>query len=433
MPNKKLYADAGGRFFSLTRLVGLLGLVLVAALQYGCAYTRPYVDPYAPLPAANDDKRKALPAIPAAVRTALPNTSDAVEAVQLWAQEVHGKRTDITQWHRGLDLATFGLTVGAISAPIFRAHRDTITALTLGAGTTYAGNTLFLPLDLARLYGSAVTALACVANKGRGMVLAVSSEPSMTDFDKNYNTEVSAIVNRCSAQEPALAQRVRNSYTNARFSLERILVSDFAASQKVRQSAENVLHTLNEEIDKRSPSPEAIVSAARSVGGLVGLAMPKKTEEKPLVAAPTVPEAGVAPPPPCTPFDLDLLRTQASVYEKMQKTLDAALDQIESLDTACTFAPSALPELALNDDPVVLTQGEVYTIRVTGGRKPYRAFWQGKQPTGNIDPIPEAFTEQLQLTGSAQMQSDGPYVLVIQDGSAVAKSKSINVTTKRAS
>ena len=74
MPNKKLYADAGGRIFSLTRLVGLLGLVLVAALQYGCAYTRPYVDPYAPLPAANDGKRKALPTIPAAVRTALPNT-----------------------------------------------------------------------------------------------------------------------------------------------------------------------------------------------------------------------------------------------------------------------------------------------------------------------------------------------------------------------
>lgn len=406
-------------------------LVLLAVVQYGCAYTRPYVDPFAALPKPEGTQDQGLPSIPDPVRKEMPTTSAAVDAAYLWARDVQKKRADITELHRSLDLATFGLTVGAVAAPIYKAHRDTITALILGAGTSYAGNTLFAPVDLAPLYGGAAKALGCVSAKGRSVLQALPPDPSPVSFDRKFNTDVRPTADKCRGTDETLVNRVQAGYDSARFSLERVLANDVAGGYKVRQAAENVLHALNEEIDKRSPSPEAIVSAARSVGGLVGLALPKQPEAQAVAAKPKPEASGVMQ---CSEADLNTLRLHAGAYERLQKALDAALDQVDSLETACTFAPSGLPDLALNDDPVVLTQGETYTIRVTGGRKPYRASWQGKPPTGNIDTIPETFMDQLQLKGSDGLKSVAePFTLLIQDSSAVTRSKTIKVTTKRAS
>lgn len=71
--------------------------------------------------------------------------------------------------------------MGAVVAPIYKAHRDLTTAFTIGAGSTYTATTLFAPSPTAVLYHAAASSFQCVAERGRVVIAADATRLKLTE------------------------------------------------------------------------------------------------------------------------------------------------------------------------------------------------------------------------------------------------------------
>jgi hypothetical protein len=232
------------------RILVKLLLVAAAALLSGCAY-QPYINEYQSSSVASK-----------AVEDALPRLSSSIKSIDQWAKDTQQRRNEFRTRHTALDIATFGLAAAAVIAPVFKAHHDLTTSLAIGAGGSYAINTLFLPNDLIVLYSSALVALSCIENRAIAVQAAVSPEGSSSAMTQQFRDSFGGTSEACK-QTPEYAQLVL-SFNAASDAMRRVTDNDFSAGTKVYQAGQNVVIALNKELDKRSPSPDAVLAAAKS-------------------------------------------------------------------------------------------------------------------------------------------------------------------------
>ena len=381
--------------------------IVSALFLTGCAYMNPYVDAY-PTTAPPRD----MPG--------LPDTSNALTTIDKWGQSIEGKHKEMSQWHRGLNIATFGLATGAVIAPIYNAYKDLTSALALGAGASYMGNTLFFPPDQISLYGAALTSLGCVQQRGEALGAAMP-EGSAAKFEQDFWTLVGDRASRC-ASDPDYV-KLKETFDAALVGVRRVEGSDASAAGKLRHAGQNVVIALNEEIDKRAPSPQAVLAAAKSLvpfsAGLAGVP----------IGARAVPQDKTRDltPPPCIPDDKAFLASQVPYYSQRQKGAESAIDGINNLDTACVFNAPAVADLSVDQEKITIIQDASVNINVRGGRPPYDASFAVEPTPGVVlsQPLPDRF----RVSGVTGIK-DGEYKLIIRDSSASGRTKMVPVTAK---
>lgn len=387
------------------RNLRIAGMLAVATAASGCAYLQPYVDVY-PTGAV------------APIAPALPQTTDAVRAIDAWGAVVEKKHHDVSLANRSLNVATFGLAAGAVVAPVYKAYTDLISALALGAGVSFTANTLFFPPDQITLYGAASLSLACIRQRGGTFSASLSPEGSATKLGAEYDSLMQRLPKAC-INTPE-HQKLEAAFIGADSAMQRVEGSDGAAAFKLRQAGQNVVIALNAEIDKRAPSPQAVFAAAKSLASFVP-APPTKADTPPK-------PVGVAAALGTCPADAKaLMNRQAAYYEQRQRAVDQGLEAINGLDTACVFDAAPLPELAVDQSEITIVEGAKVNITVKGGRPPYRAGFD-KQVTGVLlsQPLPDRFM----VEGATGIKDDSAK-LTVYDSSATGASKVIAVKAKK--
>jgi hypothetical protein len=367
----------------------------------GCAYLNPYVEAYPK-------------GVPSVTVSTLPRTGEAINLVDGWAQAVEQKRRDTSLAQRSLNIATFGLAAGAAIAPIYNAYKDASSALALGAGTAYTGNALFFSSDQISLYGAAAVSLVCIQQRGGALVSALSPEGSAAELRSRFILMLQGRPPACLATPEYTKLKV--AFDSAYVSMQRVEGSDESAAIKLRQAGQNVVIALNQEIDKRAPTPEAIFAAARSLASFAPV-----TTAAPKLETPR--ELGV-----CPDEEKAFLVSQTGFYEQKQKVADRALDGVNGLDTACVFNAPAIPDLTVDQDKIVLVAEAKVNISVRGGRPPYHGTWDIDPASAGVilsQPTPDVFMVQ----GISGIK-EGSYKLTIRDSSASGTSKVVTVTAK---
>lgn len=378
-------------------------------LGAGCSYVQPYVKVH----------QEGIPPAPEVV-AAMPQVVQATKSLDSWAVAIEKKHTDTGELHRTLDLVTFGLTLGAAAAPIYKAYSDLITGLAIGAGATYLGNTLFVPMDQVQLYGAALRSLDCVRVRGSALLVSIAPEASVDRLADRFTNFRKQMPGTCSF---ALLDR---AYFGTEDSMRRVLAVDFSAGQKLTAAGRNVVLALNDELDRRAPSPAAIVAAARSA---VSLAVPAAApvEEKEKAASLLPPGHRVADP--CTPAHIDQISQQTAYYTSRKAVLDAALDSLGDLDSACVFNATPVSELTLSQDSVVLAAGAMVNIVVSGGRPPYLATW--RSDPGDVVVLVRSSPNIISMRAAKAIAADANFTLVVSDSALSERSKSVAVATKK--
>jgi hypothetical protein len=394
---------------SLRLAVNGVAALAVSLLAAGCAYVQPYVKLY----------QDAVPAAPEVV-AAMPQVTQSLRSLDTWAVAVENLHGKTGEQHRMLDLVTFGLTLGAAAAPIYKAHVDLITGLAIGAGATYLGNTLFVPMEQVQLYGAALRSLDCVHGRGNALRLSVAPEADVQTLASAYAKFRDSIPGTCSFAA------LDTAFIGAEDSLRRVLAVDFSAGQKLTAAGRNVVLTLNEELDRRAPSPAAIVAAAKSA---VSLAVPAAapTEDKAKAAAMMVGKQRAVEP--CTPAHVVQLAQRTAYYVSRKAALDGALDSLGELDTACVFNVSPVSVLALSQESVVLAAGSVVNIVVSGGRPPYFANWSSEP--GDVVSLARSAPNIVSVRAAKTIAADASFTLIVSDSSLSERSKTVAVATKK--
>lgn len=384
-----------------------------AILVSGCATVEPYLDPYA----------TKHPDPPVSVKRDLPQVTAAVDVLDTWGKSAHAKRAEVTKTRRGLDGLTFALGAGAVAAPLYKAHHDVMTTMLLGAGTAYSANALFNPSDLSQLYGSASAAFSCIADKGRAIQGAYAAAPTLDALDAQ-EVEVGGSFRACRTSNAAAVHRFQNALSELRGAISRVKQSDYAASNKLTRAGQNVVAALNTEVDKRTPSSEAVLLAARSVGSVGTIGAP----------AATAPEraAGLGGMRQCTDAEVQKLDSLSHAYEKQTKALDAALNSIADLDSACTLNVAAVADFGVSQEAVVLAPGASINLVISGGRAPYTYSWES-DPAANAVSASHFMPSVIAVRAGSAAKGGGPYKLVIRDSSAVGNTKTVSVTVSAAS
>lgn len=375
----------------------------------GCTYTRPYVK-------VNQESTTPSPE----VANAMPHVSRAMTALDNWAVATEKKHSDTGELHRTLDLVTFGLTLGAAAAPVYKAYSDLITGLAIGAGATYLGNTLFVPMDQVQLYGAALRSLDCVSGRGSALLASVAPEASVERLADEFTRFRNRMPGTCSFAS------LNSAYVGAEDSLRRVLAIDFPAGQKLATAGRNVVLTLNDELDRRAPSPAAIVAAARSA---VSLAVPAPAPTDVSVKAAAMPAPGLRVADPCMPADIAQIALQTTYYVSRRAALDAALDLLGDLSSACVFNASPVSELTVSQESVVLAAGAVVNIVVSGGRPPYFATWRSEP--GDVVILVRSAPNVVSIRAANTIATDASFTLNVSDSALSERSKAIAVATKK--
>lgn len=375
---------------------------LSAPLLSGCAtYFKPYVNatPASQSPLESD---------------ALPKISGALAAIDQWIKDTSERRSDFNTSQRVLNVVTFGLATGAVVAPMYNAYKDLVTALAVGAGTSFTANALFFGGGEIDVYAAGVVSLACVQQRGGAMIGAMSPQ-SVAELKQDYLV----LATRADACLQADSGRFHASYAAAVDALQRVQGSDPSASIKLYQAGQNVVFAMNAEIDKRAPSPAAVFAAARS---LAGLSIGAGTGPSP----PAKDAKAIAPP--CPEAEKSFLLDKIAYYEQRRRTADAALNGVSELDTACVFNAPQMAALAVNQEAITIVADASFNIGVSGGRPPYEGVWDKDPKASGVvlsQPTPDTFAVQGLPT-----VKDGTFKLTIRDSSAARASKLVTVTSK---
>jgi hypothetical protein len=325
-----------------------------------------------------------------------------------------------------LNLATFGLAVGAATAPVYNAYKDLTTALALGAGATYAANTLFFPVDQAQLYAAAVGALSCVHQRGEGLLVALSPEGSAAALQTQFDTMLTAVPGVCRSSPAAkpVFDEFETAFNRAYVSMSRVESSDFAAGIKLHRAGQNVVLALNQEIDNRAPSAAAVLAAAKSLSALTTTTVAPAAKQ----AIPRGFEDPTSRALVCPDQVIAQMKTQTDFYRRRQQALDNALDALDALDQSCVFNAPVVAALSVSQESVVLVPNSSVSLVVSGGRPPYSFTWDTTPPNTSIvlqRPVPEIF-----IVEGVSTLKDGSYRLTIRDSGVSARSKTVQVTAK---
>lgn len=381
---------------------------LLASMLGGCTYLQPLVslvDDSRPLAGRKED---------------MPQLHAAVASVGAKLADIEKKRDNAISNGRWLDIATFGLGVGAAGASLNPGHTNAVRNLTFAGGAAFAGSGLFAPRDVAMVYHAGVGALICVKNKGSALATTAVSIQQRLQADGNVPA---AYVMRCDAssiQDKVDAAVVAKD--RLRLSLAYIQGADEDQARAVRQAANGAINEMNAQVLARANSPAAIMDAAKS------LLQPLPSGAGTASTLGGARSTGVAGGSACSAEVGSLLEQFTADYARLEKILAAAANVVSSLDTSCAVAVTAMAALSLSQDKVTVGKDVTFNITVSGGRLPYRLRATGTQTT-DVD-VRLVQPSTVVVTGKSTIKAARSSSYVLEDNSSLSTPVTLTVTTQ---
>lgn len=384
----------------------------------GCSYLQPYV-------------KKNVTGDAAPAGDTMPLTRQSISRLDKWIIEVDKSHESASDWRRGMNLVTFGLVAATgVSALRSSASTNKTGNLALASGAVYTGSSLFLPNEQGNLYNGANTALLCIRERVSGLHSSVAARSAQLEMDlpTQYKdavyTPTSCTIDAATQAHVDAAETARQGAIAA---VAQTRAADPAVARKAENAGLNVIHALNTQIDLLSPSPDAILAAAKSsVAVANGLASPPAP--RPAAAA------GVQAAAICTPVaeaEVNKLRVRLvalqTSYDGVLTSVAQQLNSVAALDSACTLAPLQLAPVTLNTGEITLTKESKSVVEISGGTGAYHWNPVGTFPA-DIDV--GIFGSTIVVLGKSTIAAGQTYLLSIRDSSAAPRPVQLKIITK---
>jgi hypothetical protein len=400
-----------------------------------CAYFQPYVLPPKSDYCPNNANSKACEDL-RGVTAAQTNINQSADNVKEKFDGTFG----ITTVNRALGMTTFVLVTALAVKTAHNASVNSIKNIGLGAGTTYAGSTLFTANSTESLYMATHASLICLAGRAQDLMATYDSGKDQLSKYERSNI-VKAIINpacmkNAGAQE-TLMKSTRTAYDNAITVLQKISSSDGALGRRLSTAANNLLLEMNKQLLTNAPNLDAIVKSARSESSIVsGFAPSSKALQSPN-SVQQVPETPPITPEVCPvvpmPSDEELTKAK-NAFESVTMAAAQQINSIGDLSSGCTITGAVpIKPLTVQQTEVSLTPGAYFNASITGGRPPYTADWSGEGPdeTKSLSKSLAPESSILRLTEPAT-GGEGSYTVVVSDSAVVPSSVTIKVHTQPA-
>lgn len=260
---------------------------------------------------------------------------------------------------------------------MFMGHRDLIVGSALFGATSYQLGNLYASTTYDVILDAGLEASQCVDSVAMNMQGAVHAISHRTTVVQKAQASVGAMV-QSGQLTPLVAESARAAIDRAVSTLalaESTSASTFTLAPPILATAKTVARTLNTQLRKNAPQPEAFLRASEAI-----LAEAKK------VVPASAPSSTVPKdiPSPASPGANDEKARQLIAF------LTASTEQLAgSLSAFAGFDPSSCPQKvitaageALSAKPASLNLATSVPMNVTirGGQASYRGGWQGIEP-----------------------------------------------------
>lgn len=338
----------------------------------------------------------------------LVNLNNALIEIDKATQSLERKRNSNIRTGRALDIATFGLITGAVGYGIHSGHTNAIKNLSFAGGASYVASNLFASNQHSLIYDAGIRSLSCISMKGEVLYALVSKY----DFIKNIRSD--NLNCKPDATNKDLHLRALNAKKKAFRTLEIAESNDLVAANQITSATQNVINTLNEEILKSSPSPDAVINAARSLIGYSGMTSSEeisKAEQENIIKGVNIIEA----------CDSSILEKEVAIYEPIAKSIDDAINSLDTLKDSCQFFPTQVADVTLSQSELTIKSGLSFNIIISGGRAPYS--YVVLNPDDGLKT--QLIGNTLIVSAFKAPISKTPITLTVRDSSSISKKKDL--------
>ncbi len=392
-------------------------LTFSALCMTGCTFFNPTVGLLAPdqTPA---HEPKNMPILAAVVKT----TSEKVQLLET-------RRNSSLQTNRTLGVATFGLGLASAGYGLYGSHAHAMKNLALAAGATYVGASLFTPLGQTEIYHAGIQALSCINNKASLTLTQIDRD--IGTLKANGNQPLTAETLGCTPEDPDKLARQNSAYEKATWSANYAKANDASLAQTARSASNNVLQELDKQLIGLTPSPDAILNAARTLlpsGGTGPTASTSAQAGVALLRAQPLGQKRTSLPniPHCTALENARLDERTANYQAISNSLTAAMNHMDDLSSACVMSASSIAPISLSQEEVTVTKDiKFVNVVISGGREPY-LLTKSDTPGVIVNLIPP---RTINIITETEFKP-GDHKIEIRDGSTVTTPKILTIHAK---
>lgn len=353
----------------------------------------------------------------------MPALTAVVKETNSKIQLIENKRNSSLQTNRILGVTTFGLGLAAAGYGLYSSHAHAMKNLALASGATYVGSSLFAPIRQTEIYHAGIQALSCINDK---------ASRTLTQIDrdiKNFNTTPPLSYSHC---KPNIAQLARqnSAFEKVTWSANNAKSSDGSLAQTARSASNNVLQELDKQLIGLTPSPDAILNAAKTLlpsGGLGATAI--SSDQVRAAAAENGLRSKSTPQltiPDCGTLENSRLDERAANYQAITNSLTAAMNYMDELSSACVMSEKTIAPVMLSQYEVTITKDiKFVNVVISGGREPY-LLTKSDTPGVIVNIIQPRTINIIKETEPAT----GTYTIEIRDSSTVTTPKILTIHAK---
>lgn len=415
--------SASTRFNLSTRI--LLGLTCLTVMSGCSTYFNPTVGLLAP-ESVQEKPTKGMPGL-----------SEVVGETDKKIQLLEEKRNSSLTTNRALGVTTFGLGLGSAAYGLYGSHAHAMKNLAMAAGATYIGSSLFAPLAQTEIYQAGIEALSCINGKARRTRNQVNEiTQDLTDAPPLTSQDFP----KCVPDQTKL-NRQKVAYEKAQLLAKTAAAKDRSLAGVARNASNNVLQELDKQLIGLTPSPDAILNAAKTLIPAGGISVSGEstsstgtTNANPLTGITLMRQkiAGILDIPeipPCDDQENSRLVDHETNYQAIAKSLTEAMNYMDDLSSACTLSAKTTAALSLSQEEITLTKDTKFiNVVINGGREPYLL----SQPQD----IPGIYANLIQprtinIVPDAAKIKAGEYKIEIRDSSTATITKILKITVTK--
>lgn len=353
----------------------------------------------------------------------MPALTTAVKETNTKLQLLENKRNSSLQTNRVLGVATFGLGLAAAGYGLYGSHAHAMKNLALASGATYVGSSLFAPIGQTEIYHAGIQALSCINDKASRTLHQIDKDI------ENFNATPPLSYSRC---QPNIAKlnNQNSTHEKATWSVSNAKSNDGSLAQTARSASNNALRVLDGQLISLTPSPDAILNAAKTLlpsvgtsattisGGQVKAAATNGLRTKGIKELLTLPD--------CTHQENSLLDERAANYQAITNSLTAAMNYMDDLSSACVMSERNIAPMTLSQNEVTVTKDiKFINIVISGGREPY-LLTKSDTPGLTVNLIQPRTINIITDTALTA----GNYTIEIRDSSTVTTPKILTIHVK---
>lgn len=376
------------------------------------------------------------PPVPETAVKNMPNLAEVVKASNKKLEDLETHRDSSLTTNRRLGVATFGLGVAAAGYGLYGSHAHAMKNLALASGVTYMGSSLFAPQAQTDIYQAGILALACINNKASPTLYQLGENIQLVNDTQPHSPESL----KCTPDSAKLAKQ-NAAYEKAKEAANLARTSDPRLADIARSASNNVLQELDRQLISLTPSPDAILNAAKTLVSSSGVSLSTGSSGQSSPASPAgttgarnymyMQQPSDTPPsliPACNAEQNKLLDERTANYQAMANALTAAMNLMDDLSTACTLSTKAVAAITLSQEEVTLTKDiKFVNVVIRGGREPY-LLTQQEIPGVTVNLI-QPNTLNIIVTDAAKLKA-GSQNLEIRDSSTVTTPKQLRIVAK---